>query len=140
MSVRMLKQSGIRFDKTYRYSGGSDFFFSQRVYQAGYRMIWANEALVIEWIPKSRTSLKWLAMRHFKNGTLQGRKYPIWRRVRPAVLGMARIVFGAACTVVFFPFGRHRSAKAIRWASYGLGLLYGVAGKYYQEYREPRCV
>jgi glycosyltransferase involved in cell wall biosynthesis len=140
MSTRMLRESGIRFDESYRFSGGSDTFFFMRVHRAGYRMIWADEAFVTEWIPKSRATLKWLAMRHFRCGALRGREQSIWGRLRSAALGMARVGFGAGCAVVFFPFGRHRSAKAIRWASYGLGLLYGAAGKHFQEYREPRGV
>jgi GT2 family glycosyltransferase len=140
MSTQMLRQSGLRFDKSYRFSGGSDSAFFRCVFQAGYRMIWADEALVAEWIPKSRTTLNWLAMRHFRNGANRGRMLSLVRRPKVAALGFARVVFGAGCAVVFLPFGWHRSAKAIRWASYGLGLLYGVAGKHYQEYREPRNV
>lgn len=142
MSTQMLRQSGIRFDETYRFSGGSDFFFFRRVYQAGYRMIWADEALATEWIPKSRTTLKWLAMRHFADGTLfgLGRDLSIWRRLHATALGIARVAFGAGCAVVFLPFGRHRSVKAIRWACYGLGLMYGIAGRNVEQYREPRSV
>lgn len=140
MSTHIVRQSGIRFDETYRFSGGSDLFFFERVYEAGYRMIWADEALATEWIPKSRTTLKWLAMRHFRDGALRGRNQSLWRRLRSAAEGAARVIFGTTCAAIFFPIGRHRSAKAIRWASYGLGLLYGVAGKHFQEYREPRSV
>jgi hypothetical protein len=53
---------------------------------------------------------------------------------------MARFVLGACCTVVFSPFGRHRSVKAIRWASYGLGLVFGAAGLRFEEYRTVRSV
>lgn len=140
ISTHLLKKSGVRFDKTYRFSGGSDSAFFRCIYQMGYRMIWADEALVTEWIPAFRTTLKWLAMRHFRNGANRGRKLSIWHRPHIAALGLARVIFGTSCAVIFLPFGRHRSAKAIRWASYGLGLLYGVAGKHYQEYREPRSV
>ena len=103
-------------------------------------MIWAEEATAIEWVPKSRTTIRWLSMRHFRNGANRGRIQPIWRRPFTASIGMARVIFGGVCTVAFFPFGRHRSVKAIRWASYGMGLLYGVLGKHYQEYRKPRSL
>lgn len=140
MTTRMLRESGLRFDERYRLSGGSDGFFFQRVRQAGYRMVWADEAVVREWIPRSRATLKWLTMRHFRNGALVGESLPIRGRLGAAARGVARLGIGAICAVAFLPFGRHRSVKAIRWASYGLGLLYGVTGGLYPEYREPRSV
>lgn len=140
MSAHMLRQSTLRFDNTYRFSGGSDTVFFERVCQAGYRMIWADEAIVTEWIPRSRANLKWLALRHFRNGANRTRKESIKQRLRSAVLGLTRVGFGASCALVFLPFGRHRAVKAVRWASYGLGLLYGVAGNHFEEYRTVRSV
>jgi succinoglycan biosynthesis protein ExoM len=135
MSTRLLKQSGIRFDENYRFSGGSDYFFFLRVREAGYRMVWAEGADAVEWNPACRANLKWLLMRHFRNGALIGRQHSIWRRFQSSAIGMARIVGGIICALVFLPFGRHRSARALRWASYGLGLLYGVSGNHFEEYR-----
>ena len=125
ISTRILKQSGIRFDTTYRFSGGSDSALFQCVYQAGYRMIWADEALVTEWIPKSRTTLKWLAMRHFRNGANKSRKQSIRGRFRSAALGVARVVFGASCAAIFsslrsasirkgYPLGQLRAWPPVR--------------------------
>lgn len=140
ISTSILRRSGIRFDEAYRFSGGSDNVFFRRVYQEGYRMVWADEALAAEWIPRSRATLKWLAMRHFRNGVLEGRRGSRVRRLQATGIGVARIGFGAGCAVVFLPFGRHLSAKAIRWASYGLGLVYGAAGWHFDEYRAARGV
>ena len=142
MSTQMLRQSGMRFNERNRFSGGSDSAFSKGVHQAGYRMIWADEAFVTEWIPRSRASLKWLAMRRVRNGATEfsGPKISIWRRLHGVALGLARVVFGAGCAIVFLPFGRHRSVKAVLWGSYGLGLLYGVTGNQLQEYRTVRSV
>jgi GT2 family glycosyltransferase len=136
MSSRMLKESGIRFDESLRFSGGSDTFFFRRVHQAGYRMISAAEAVVVEWIPASRANLKWLVMRHFRNGALEGKRWQtLLRRLRAGAIGVGRVVAGSGCAVALLPFGWHRAVKAIRWASYGLGILYGLAGKHFEEYR-----
>jgi succinoglycan biosynthesis protein ExoM len=140
ISTRMLTKSGIRFDETYRFSGGSDLFFFRRVHKAGYRMVWAENARAVEWIPASRATLKWLLMREFSCGAVIGRQHSIWRRFQSAANGMARFVAGASCAVLLFPFGRHRSARFIRSASYGLGLLYGAAGKQVEHYRVPRGI
>jgi hypothetical protein len=142
MTTHMLRHSGLRFDETCPLSGGSDTLFFRGACQARYRMIWADEALVTEWIPRSRATLNWLTMRHFRCGATEfhGPGRSVWRRLRGAALGMARFVFGACCTVVFSPFGRHRSVKALRWASYGLGLVCGAAGLRFEEYRTVRSV
>jgi glycosyltransferase involved in cell wall biosynthesis len=138
ISTHVLRESGLRFDESYRLTGGSDIVFFKQVYEAGYRMIWADEALATEWIPKSRATLKWLAMRNFRIGALEVRNFSALRRLRAGSIGLVRIVVGAACAVALFPFARHLSAKAVRWASYGVGLLYGITGKKFDEYRKVR--
>ena len=140
MSTRMLTQSSIRFDETHPFGGGSDLFFFRRAHQAGYRMVWAENAHAVEWIPASRATLRWLLMREFSNGSLIGRQHSIWHRFRSAANGTARAIAGASCALLLFPFGRHRSARALRSASYGLGLMYGATGKQVEHYRVPRSV
>lgn len=140
MSTQMLRESGLRFDENYRLTGGTDVMFFRRVYQAGYRMIWADEALATEWIPKYRATLRWLATRNFRIGALDARNLGLWFRLRASIMGLVRIIVGTGCAIVLFPVGKHHSAKAIRWASYGLGLLYGSAGKRFDEYRTVRDV
>jgi glycosyltransferase involved in cell wall biosynthesis len=140
MSTRMLSESGIRFDETYPFSGGSDLFLFRRVHKAGYRMVWAENARAVEWIPASRATLKWLLMREFSCGAIVGRQHSIWRRFQSAANGMARAFAGAGCTLLLFPFGRHQSARAVCRASYGLGLLYGATGKQVEHYRIARGV
>ena len=140
ISVKMLRESRIRFDEEYRFSGGSDWVFFSHVHKAGYRMLWAHEARVSEWIPKSRATVKWLARRHFRFGTLAARQQHLGARVVVIVRAVARIVFGICCAGPFLLLGKHRSVQAIRWASYGLGLLNGALGGHFDEYRSPRPV
>jgi succinoglycan biosynthesis protein ExoM len=141
ISCRILKESGIRFDEALRFSGGSDTVFFRRIHEASYRMIWAAEAAADEWIPISRANFKWLMMRHFRNGALEGKRWSsLLRRLRAGAVGAGRVIVGGACAVALLPFGKHLSVKAIRWASYGAGILYGLAGKHFEEYRVIRSV
>jgi hypothetical protein len=97
----MLRHSGVRFDETYRFSGGSDTVFFMCVHHAGYLMIWADEALATEWIPKSRATLKWLAMRPFRNGGTKAGSNPSGAAsaVRPSVW---QVSFLAQVAQLFF--------------------------------------
>jgi hypothetical protein len=116
MATHIVSASGLRFDERHPLSGGSDSYFFRRVREMGYRMIWADQALVTEWVPKSRATLNWLAMRHFRSGATEfdGPEGSIMCRLRGAAAGLARLGLGASCAVALFPFGWHRFVKAIR--------------------------
>ena len=48
--VEVLRRMAPQFDERMVLSGGSDKQFFRRVHEAGYRMVWANDAIVYEWV------------------------------------------------------------------------------------------
>ena len=62
------------FDERFALSGGSDREFFERVYDRGYKMVWADEALVHEWMPTSRLSLSWFLQRNFRFGNVDSHR------------------------------------------------------------------
>lgn len=140
ISTYILRESNLRFDESDRFNGGSDTVFFKRVHQAGYRMVWADNAFAAEWIPNSRTTIGWLARRYFRNGSNDGRVESLPRRLFVAALAIARVVLGLACAPLFLPFGRHRFVIGVKWICYGMGLLHGAAGKRFDEYQVIRSV
>jgi len=142
-STRLLQDTGFRFDEKFALSGSEDYDFFQRVSRAGYRLVWADEALVTEWCPRTRAKIGWLLQRHFRYGSTEislRAVNSLPARTLEAITALGRIMVGITCALLFIPLGKRHSINALRWVSFGLGLLYGLSGKQFQEYRTVRPV
>jgi GT2 family glycosyltransferase len=137
-STRILRDPGLRFDEKFALSGSEDYDFFLRVSRAGYRLVWADEALVTEWCPRNRAKVGWLLRRHFRYGSTEISLRAVDslpEQALEAMTALGRIIVGITCALMFVPLGKRYSINALRWASFGLGLLYGLSGKQFQEYR-----
>lgn len=56
------------FDERFALTGGSDKDFFMRVHRRGYKMVWADDAIVYELVPKSRANVRWLLQRQYRVG------------------------------------------------------------------------
>jgi glycosyltransferase involved in cell wall biosynthesis len=142
-STRILKESGFRFDERFALSGGEDYEFFRRVNHAGYLMVWADEAVATEWIPRSRAKATWLLKRHFRYGSTAMSLtmfHSAAGRVLAAMIALGRVFVGITCALMFVPLGRRYSVKGLVWAGYGLGLLFGLSGRRFSEYRTIHTV
>jgi glycosyltransferase involved in cell wall biosynthesis len=129
------------FAERYALMGGEDRHFFQRVRMAGYRLCWADEAVVTEWIPASRANARWLVQRQFRVGTalafIESELDPgLRRRLRR----WGRACRGMALGIGSLPWARVRGRVAYvhacqRIAS-NLGALWGMFGRTYREYRQ----
>ena len=156
------------FDERFALSGGSSHFF-ESVHRAGYKMVWADDALVHEWIPKSRANVKWLLQRQYRYGN----NYSL-RKIEsePSIASRARLAIDAGKQIVkgllrlprSLTFRRtpvvkgslvvnprrlvarnrpsrlvgiryKRLVRSLLKISYGAGMLAGIAGRRYEEYR-----
>ncbi len=133
------------FDERMTMTGGSDAHFSRRVHRAGYRIVWADGAWadgaeVFETVPASRMTGGWLCQRAYRTGTTNAF---IHRELRaapvaiPMIAGIAlyRLVTGALQAAAGLAVGRHWIVAGARWVCYGAGLLVGLLGGRYDEYR-----
>ncbi|MGA2992557.1 MAG: glycosyltransferase [Candidatus Korobacteraceae bacterium] len=142
-STRILKEAGFRFNERFALSGGEDYEFFQRANQAGYLMVWADEAVVTEWIPRSRAKAAWLFKRHFRYGSTTislTTFHSAAGRALAAMIALGRVLVGITCALMFVPLGRRYSVKGLVWAGYGLGLLFGLSGRHFSEYRTIHTV
>lgn len=64
----LLGELGLRFDERYRF--GEDTQFFRRVARAGCRIVWVEEARVVEWMPAERATERWLIDRRYRSGIL----------------------------------------------------------------------
>jgi succinoglycan biosynthesis protein ExoM len=132
-----------RFDDRFALTGGEDLQFFRRAKANGARIVWANDASVEEWIPASRANFGWLLRRAYRAGATHGQV----DRDRPDVLvavpmrivrGMGRMAQGILLTPVALLSPRDRQVRLVRalmliWR--GAGMITGVLGGRYEEYR-----
>jgi hypothetical protein len=132
-----------RFDDRFALTGGEDLQFFRRARSLGARIVWADEASVEEWVPASRANLRWLLNRAYRGGTTLGqvdRDRPDVFIARPmrVLRGLGRVVQGALLTPVALVALRDRHVRLVRalqliWR--GTGMITGVLGRRYEEYR-----
>lgn len=128
------------FEETMQLTGVEDTHFFMRVKQAGYKIVWANEALVFESIPSARANLRWLLARGYRLGnTWVLCELSLDKRVRTRVVrslkATAWIARGLAA-VAISPFtGKAAAVRGLRNALYGIGEITALAGQKYQEYK-----
>jgi glycosyltransferase involved in cell wall biosynthesis len=128
------------FDDRFALTGGEDSDFFIRAHAFGVRMIWANEAEVEEWIPSSRATMKWLLMRSFRVGStaaLRDRRSPMRENV---VVCVMRATISCLKGIVMLPLsglrGRSASVKRLQRVFHAAGMIFGVLGLPYEEYRK----
>lgn len=145
LDLRFLARHGIRFDERFGISGGSDTLLTQQITDVGGSIIWCDEAIAVEIVPASRSNREWVLRRAYRQGNtlmrvalalapspmgrLTARGRMLWR-------GTARLLGGTARSTAGFVSGRlyHRAA-GMRTAARGAGMLAGVLGSTYREYK-----
>lgn len=136
----ILKEINKTFDERFALSGGEDSHFFMRLFRAGYKLIWANEALVYEWIPESRTNMKWILQRGYlgwsRHSFCERELYPsiILLAIR-ITKGIALIAQGLCFILPSLFFGQHQFIKALLRIYKGVGTLAGIIGMRYEVYK-----
>lgn len=141
---RVIKDIGPTFSERMALTGGSDTHYFKRVARAGYSIVWADSAVVYEWIPASRANVRWLLQRAFRKGNCLsvcdrelGEAWP--RRTLRFCEGLGRIIYGlisfGLCVVPDGALIRIRALKSLSQIWRGVGTLAGFLGYGYEEYR-----
>ncbi|MDP9349512.1 MAG: hypothetical protein M3P24_10300 [Gemmatimonadota bacterium] len=109
--------------------------------KAGAKLVWADEAVVEEFIPVSRARTRWIIKRAFRIGNgyvfCVSALFPRYRWVIPRVAGAVariRIGYGLLTLPLAMLAGRAAAVRAIRTIANGMGSLAALLGKRYQEY------
>ncbi|MCH7884181.1 MAG: glycosyltransferase family 2 protein [Planctomycetes bacterium] len=131
---------GVLFDERMSLTGSSDSHFLQRVHRAGFRIVWADQALATEWVPPSRVGTRWILRRSFRVGTTTAFiMFDLHSMVKGRALVLAsgcyHFFFGTVFLGVGWIRGRAGLVKSLREFCYGAGMLLGLLGTRYQEYR-----
>lgn len=139
--------TGLRFASDLGLTGGEDTLLSRQLHAAGLRMVWCDESVVTDMVPRSRMTRRWVLTRAWSHGntttvvalrlahSASGR---LRVRASQTVGGIARVVAGLGR----FAFGilarsdRHQ-ARGLRMAFRGAGFISGALGLVYAEYARP---
>lgn len=119
-------------------TGGEDTHFFQRV-RPRCRIFWCDEAEVVEKVPATRMSVRWLLARRYRFGntvSLCLRDFddrPL-RRLKRTVGALGRIAGGLGLALVGVVRGRAGIVSGLQLSAYGIGQLTGLVGRHYEEY------
>jgi hypothetical protein len=131
------------FDERIGLGGGSDFEFFRRAHLAGYTIVWADRAVIEEWTPASRVTVKWVLLRAYSQGnaaTLLEVKlgHPLWSRLTAVGRAALLATRGLVLLPLRLPLGRRGVMQSLWYLCRAAGLLSGLAGYRFTYYRH--CV
>ncbi len=138
--AEILRQYNPVFDNRFALTGGEDSYLFMRLYQAGYKIVWSDEAIVYDWIPGDRTKPKWILERARHMWSIQSliekELYPsfIVRFIR-VLKGIALIMIGIVRLPLTLVFGRQGIFKSLMYIYKGTGTFVGLLGLNRQEYK-----
>ena len=135
-----IDRHAMRFDENMAQTGGSDTHFFRRLHLSGARIVWANDAVVEEIIPTTRSDAGWILKRAFRIGNssayIERDLFPWWRSLITMVAGGSyRVLKGLGMWLVGWLRGRAARVHGLRQVCYGLGMISGWLGFRYKEYR-----
>ena len=144
LDLHTIRAFGLRFDPRFGLSGGSDSLFTRQLTEHGGRIVWCDEAIVIDLVPASRLTKEWVLQRSFRFGNAASRLHlenvtclhrVAWRAALLGV-GLYRIAAGSLQFIAGVLTGHlGNNARGLRLAARGAGMLTGSLGSVYREYR-----
>jgi GT2 family glycosyltransferase len=145
LDLGQVRAFGLRFDEAFGLSGGSDTLFTRELHRRGGKLVWCDEAIVIDQVPMERLTRRWVLLRALRSGNSWSRtsiklstsvvdRFLV--RMRLTGRGALRTVSGTAqFGVGFVSRDIARRARGLRTAARGIGMVSGAYGYVYSEYR-----
>ncbi|PDT10114.1 MULTISPECIES: glycosyltransferase [unclassified Rhizobium] len=135
---QLIRSWNLRFEEKMRFTGGTDYLFFNQAIRRGMKVFWADKALVYDIVPASRMTWKWVLQRQYRLGNtfavsevLHGN---LKRRLYRAAYGATRVILGLAMlpAILVSPYW---GMRALTHVLRGAGMVNGILGHAYQEYR-----
>jgi GT2 family glycosyltransferase len=127
------------FDERFALLGGEDSHCFRRLSAAGFRIVWADEAIVYEDVPGSRARVVWLMGHAYRLGVSWAiREYDlnptISMRLRTAGHIVQRVARGLVLLPLSLAWGRAGLVRALHNFCLASGLATGMIGKRHEPY------
>ena len=140
VNAEVLQQYNPVFDNRFALTGGEDTHLFMRLHQAGYKIVWADDAMVYDWLPRERTTPKWILERYRHEcstySLLEKELDPSFKtQFIRALKGTVLILIGIARLPLTMIFGRQEIFKSLMYIYRGTGTFIGLRGLIRQEYR-----
>ncbi|MBZ5672465.1 MAG: glycosyltransferase family 2 protein [Acidobacteriia bacterium] len=132
------------FDDRFSLTGGEDMDFFVRLYESRGLISWADEAIVEEWVPTSRMTLKYVLQRAYRAASVTAYRpclsHSRTRKLACVVRGVLRSMRGICLLLVSLARGRVEMVKALQRVSSGAGVIAGAFGLRYEQYHTVHSV
>jgi succinoglycan biosynthesis protein ExoM len=125
-----------RFDETFSVTGGSDTDFFSRLIGPNATVLWCDEAIVSEVLPRERANVRWILRRMVRLGNVDGRlRLRSQSRLALVLAAVGRIGYGVVRTLGAVVTGRGVRRRDVGYITVGLGWIGAATGALVQEYR-----
>lgn len=140
IKAEILRKLNPVFDNRFAISGGSDSYLFITLDKAGYKIIWADDAIVYDVITESRTNLKWILFRGYRtwsnHSSHEKELYPAFSVQSLRIIkGFGLMAIGALRLIPSLLMGKAAVVTSLLYVARGMGTLGGLLGLYYQEYK-----
>ena len=145
LDLRFVRSHALRFDLAFGISGGDDTMFTRELTKAGGTMLWCDDAVVFDVVPRSRITRRWVTLRALSSGNSWSitsiklaSSMPARSRARLALTakGVVRVIGGGTRFTGGLVTGRRDlRARGVRTIARGVGMVGGAWGFKYLEYR-----
>lgn len=143
LDARQIRALGHRFDERVGLAGGEDTLFSRELHRRGGSMVWCADAVAVDRVPLERMTRRWVLTRAMSHGDatirvglrLRPQSQRSTFRVRAVAGGAVRVVAGGARAAAGEMLRRPvDSARGVRTAMRGVGMVRGALGLHHMEY------
>lgn len=148
LDLAVVTSLGLTFDDRYGLSGGGDTHFTRRLVAGGGRILWCEEAVVVDHVPTSRMTREWVRKRARRMGNsdvvvdIDIAPDP-WSRWRRRFSGLARGTVRVGTGGLLLGAGlvsrsQRRTARGTRLLERGRGMVGGSLGSKQWEYSRTK--